>query len=234
MQVGPDGLDIVEVTFGNGDDLFSVAAYTIQVAPSAPFAFPGEILVVFQPLDIIVRVQPCRIFVCKDILRGCAADLGDPYFVGILFPVQLLDEQLIAFGDEVHTRDIVVAGISGNVDPGRCSSCCRDVSDFYGRVGSSCFRIGEMKDSGIDGIDVVDDIEYAGSFRIALPVSDVFAVRTPAETVAATEFLFIYPVECTVYDGLASVAGQLGDFAGVYVFHIYIIVGNISHPCSVG
>ena len=177
------------------------------MTPSAAFTFPGEKLVILQPQDVVVRIQPCGIFVGKDIFRCGAADSGDPYFVGILFPVQLLDEQFIAFRDKIHAGDVIVAGISGDIDPGSCSSFSRDVSYFYGRIGSTGFRIGKMLDGWIDGVYIIDNIEYTCPFRVALPVGYVLTVRTPAETVAAAEFFFIYPVERAVYNCLTSIAG---------------------------
>ena len=77
-----------------------------------------------------------------------------------------------------------------------------------------------MQDGRIDGIYIVDDVEHARPFRIALPIGDVLSVRTPAETVAAGELFFIHPVECPVHDRIASVVCQLCDLAGGDVFHI--------------
>ena len=203
------------------------------MAPSVAFALPGEPGVVLQPLNIVVRVQPCSIGVGKDVLRCGTADAGDPDFVRVLRTVHLLDEQLVASGDKLHTGNIVVPRITGNLDPGCCSPGYWKIAHFDRRVRAAGFRIREMQDGRVDGIHIIDDVEHTRSFRVALPVGDILSVRAPSETVAAGEFFFIHPVECTVHDRLAPVIGQLRDLAGSDIFYIYIIVRNESHTCSV-
>ena len=203
------------------------------MAPSVAFALPGEPGVVLQPLDIVVRVQPCCICVGEDILRCRATDAGDPYFVRVLRTVHLLDEQFVASGDKLHTGNVVVSRIAGNLYPGCRSPGCRKIAHFDCRVRAACLRIREMQDGRVDGIHIIDDVEHSRSFCVALPVGDILSVRAPSETVAAGEFFFIHPVECTVHDRLAPVMGQLSDLAGSDIFYIYIIVRNESHTCSV-
>ena len=204
------------------------------MAPSVAFAFPGKPGVVLQPLDIVVRVQPCSIGVGEDILRCSAADTGDPDFVRILRTVHLLDEQLVASGYKFHAGNVVVARITGNLDPGSRSSGCWKIAHFDRRVRTAGFRIREMQDCRVDGIHVIDDVEHSRSFRVALPVGDILSVRAPAETVAAGKFFFIHPVERTVHDRQVPVMGQLRDLAGSNIFYIYIIVRDESHACPVG
>lgn len=81
-----------------------------------------------------------------------------------------------------------------------------------------------MQDGWVDGIHIIDDVEHPRSFCVALPVGDILSVRAPSETVAAGEFFFIHPVECTVHDRLAPVMGQLSDLAGSDIFYIYILL----------
>ena len=156
-----------------------------------------------------VRVQPCCICVGEDILRCRATDAGDPYFVRVLRTVHLLDEQFVASGDKLHTGNVVVSRIAGNLYPGCRSPGCRKIAHFDCRVRAACLRIREMQDGRVDGIHIIDDVEHPRSFCVALPVGDILSVRTPSETVAAGEFFFIHPVECTVHDRLAPVMGPV-------------------------
>ena len=60
-------------------------------------------------------------------------------------------------------------------------------------------------DFRINGIYIIDDIKPSRTLGIALPIGYVLPVGTPAETVAAVEFFFVYPVECSVYNFIISV-----------------------------
>ena len=203
------------------------------MAPSVAFALPGEPSIVLQPLDIVVRVQPCCICVGEDILRCRATDAGDPYFVRVLRTVHLLDKQFVASGDKLHTGNVVVSRIAGNLYPGCRSPGCRKIAHFDRRVRAACLRIREMQDGWVDGIHIIDDVEHPRSFCVALPVGDILSVRAPSETVAAGEFLLINPVESAVHDLLVTIVSKLFDIACGYILHIYIIVRNESHTCSV-
>src|SRR5690606_15461685 len=57
---------------------------------------------------------------------------------------------------------------------------------------------------GIRGIRVVDHQKVAYRCRVYGPESNFFAVRRPAETVTATEFLLIGPVKCTMDNPVAA------------------------------
>ena len=92
------------------------------MAPSVTFAFPSEILVPFQPTHIVIRFQPCGILIGKDIDGGIFTYFRNPYFIGVLGTVHLLDEQFVAARNEFHTWNIVVACITWKSQPSGVST----------------------------------------------------------------------------------------------------------------
>ena len=162
------------------------------------------------------------------------ANLGNPYLIGILLTVHLLDEQLVASRNELHARDVVVACVTRDIDPCSCTTISRYITHLYGRVGSTCLRIREAMDSRIDGIYIINNIEPTGTIGIALPISNVLAVRTPTETVTATELFFVHPVEGTVHNLLTTVLGYLNHRTVCNGFYIDVVLRNVCHLCAVG
>ena len=234
LDIHADVLDIIEIALRNRDNLLPVAAHAVEVAPTVALAFPSEIFVILEPDDVVVRVEPSRIFVREDILRLGLTDGNDPDAVGILLAVHLLDKQFVAFGNEVHAGDVVVARVAGDIHPSRRASGSRDIADLHGRVGRARLRIGEMQDSRVEGIYIINNIEDACAFRVALPISDVFPIRTPAETVAASELFLIDPVESTIDNPCRTVVGKLRNLTGFHIFHIDVVLRNVGNPRPVG
>jgi len=216
--------DIVKVPLGNRNDFLSVAAHPIKMAITAAFALPSEVLVVLQPMDVVVGFQPGCIRIGKDVGRLGTAYLDGPHLVGILRTVHLLDKEFIASGDELHTRDIMFTGITGNVHPSSGATFYRYITYLDGRIGGTCLRIRETLDGRVECIYVVDDVEPARTFRIALPIGNVFAVGAPTETVTATELFFIHPVEGTVYNQVTAIGCQRSHFAVSQVFGIDVVL----------
>ena len=193
------------------------------MTPTAPFAFPGKILILFQPTDMIVRINPSLIFVGKNMFRLTASNLGNPHFIGILRTVQLLDKQFVAIRYKFHTWNIVVSRISRNINPGCCSAIHRYITHLYGRIGCSSLRIREMKNLRIQRIHIIDHIEYSSSFSITLPISYVLTIRTPTKTIPASKLFLIHPVECSIDYGFTAIRCQLLNRLRSEIFYINII-----------
>ena len=204
------------------------------MTPAASFTLPCKVSIILQPGHLVVRFHPCGICFCQDILRSTASDGSNPHFVRILWTVHLLDKQIIAFRYKIHSHDIILTRITGQINPCSLSTGSCYVSHLNRRVRSSGLRIRETKDFRIKRIDIVDNVKPSGAFRIALPVGYVLAVGTPAETVTAGKFFFIHPVECTVHNRIASVAGQLYNLPVGNMLHIDIVSADISHTCTIG
>ena len=226
-------VDVVKVTLGNRKDFLTVTAHSVEVTITATFAFPSKILVTLQPMDVVVGFHPCLVGIGKDVNRMVVANLGNPYLVGILFAVHLLDKEFVAFRDELHARNVVVAGITRNVDPGSGTTISRYITHLYGRVGSTCLRIREALDGRVDGIHIIYNVEPASTIGIALPISDELAVRAPTETVTTIEFFFVYPVESTVYYLFVSILGYLNNRTIGQCLYIDVVLRNISYTSAV-
>ncbi len=56
FKVGSYGRYVVEVAFGYGHYLISVAAYAIEMTPTVTLAFPCEPVVVVEPQYVVVGV----------------------------------------------------------------------------------------------------------------------------------------------------------------------------------
>ena len=131
------------------------------MAPSVTFAFPSEILVPFQPTHIVIGFQPCGILIGKDIDGVIFTYFHNPYFIGVLGTVHLLDEQFVTARNEFHAGNVVVTCVTGKIQPSGVSTVGGYVAYFYSGVRSSGFRIGETLDFGINGIYIIDDIPGA-------------------------------------------------------------------------
>ena len=113
-------MNVIEITLRNRKDFLTVTTYAIEMTITASFAFPSEILVTFQPMDIVVGFHPSLVGIRKDIYWFGFTNFGNPYLISILFTIHLLDEQLIAGRNKFHARNVIVARIARYVYP--CSN----------------------------------------------------------------------------------------------------------------
>ena len=217
-------VDVVEITLGNRKNFLTITTYSIQMAITTTFAFPSKILVTFQPMDIVVGFYPCLVCIRKDMNRIVFTNLGNPYLIGILLTIHLLDKQFVACRDELHARNIIVAGITRDINPCSSTTFYRYITHLYCRIGSTSLRIRETLDSRIDRIYIINNVKPTGTIGITLPISDELAVRTLTETVTTTEFFFVYPVECTVYNLFIAILSQLKNGTIRQCFHIDVVL----------
>ena len=229
LEVHAHLLDDVERSVGDGQYLLAVAADAVEVAPAVALALPGEPPGAVEPGRLVGGVHPGGIGLGEDVLplRGVGAD--NPDTVGVLGAVHLLDEELVALGDELHAGDVVLARVAGQLYPGGGTSAGRNRTDADGGVGGAGLGVGEALDGGVEGVDVVDDGEPAGALRVALPVGDALSVGTPAEAVAAVELLLIDPVEGAVDAVGPSISGQGGTLAISQTLHVDIVSADVGH-----
>ena len=191
---------------------------------TATFTFPSKILITLQPMDIVVSFYPCLVGISKDMSRIVFTNLGNPYLIGILFTIHLLNEKFVAFRDELHTRNVIVTGITRNVHPSSSTTFYRYITYFYSRISRTCLRIRETLDSRIDRIYIINNVKPTGTIGITLPISNELTVRTPTETVTTTEFFFVYPVECTIDNLFITVLCQLNNRSVCQCFYIDIVL----------
>ena len=85
----------------------------------------------------------------------------------------------------------------------------------------------------INGIHIVDNVKPASTIGIALPISNVFAIRTPTESVTTTEFFFIHPIESTIHNLFIAILCELNYLTISQSFYINVVFRNIRHSGSV-
>ena len=213
----------IEITFCNWNDFLSITAHAIQMTISASFTFPSKVLIALQPMNIVIGFYPSLVGIRKDIHWFCFAYFSNPYLIGILLAIHLLNEKLIAFRNELHARNVIVTRISWHDNPCSLSTISRNITHLYSRIGCTCLRIRKTMNSRINGIYIVDNIKPTCTVGIALPISNVFAIRTPTETITTIKFFLIHPVKGTVHNLFIAILGKLNYLTISQSFYINII-----------
>ncbi len=93
------------------------------MSPSVPFAGPGEKPVSLQPYQVVMHIQEGFVCFRKDVLKSHGLQVPDPHLVGILKPVQLLNDHLLRIWNHLHPDQVVISRIARNIKPLSCASC---------------------------------------------------------------------------------------------------------------
>src|SRR6185436_2629136 len=192
--------------------------------PAISLAGPKEAFAAVDPLDVAERepcfvpidvapssVDPRFIFFSQNRMRLAGRGIRKEYSVCVLTAIELLDHHFGRASGPVHPRQIVVPRITGNIDPTSWTTIRVYNANASGRVCLTGFRIREGCCHWIKRAGVVDERHLLHTFGVELPVSDLFAVGTPAETITTEELFFVNPVERAVNDILRAVVGELCD-----------------------
>src|ERR1041384_4737414 len=164
------------------------------------------------PIDVAPRgIVPRFVFLSQDRTRFAGGCVGKKHDVCVLAAIELLDHDFVGAGGPLHPRQIVVSRITGNIDPPRWTTVRVHNANTSGGVCLTGLRIWECCCNWIKRGGVVDQRHLLRAFGVELPVRDLFAVGTPAETVTTEELFLVHPVECAVDDVLRAVSRQLCD-----------------------
>ena len=115
-------------------------------------------------------VQECLVFIGHQVIQLHGLNVSGKYPVGILQPVQLLNHDRIGFGNEFHSGQVVVAGITRHVKPAgffrRAVIGYGYNTNLYRRIGGTRLGIRKRQRFGIQRIYIVNEVEHARAFRI--------------------------------------------------------------------
>ena len=125
-------------------------------------------------------------------------DVRQHHANGVLVPIELLENELVAVAGPFQIGDVIVAGVAGHVDPARLAAAGGDDTDPARGVLLADLGILDVGDPRIEGVGVVDQRKLGNARGIQLPVGDRLSVRAPAESVAQAELFLVDPVERAV------------------------------------
>ena len=226
--------------FGDGDG--------VGVTPTVAFAEPEErcgrgvgMGYVGEPGEVLVeameavRVDVGGIGVLKDEVGVAGVGFGYVDAVVALHAVEIFGGDLAGVGDPVHVGNVVLAGITGEFEPGDDGWLIDiDDADAHGAVGRAGLgiMIGAGDGNGTGGF--VDESPLLDAGLIELPESDGAGIGAPAKAVADVELFFVDPVGGAVDDVVGAVEGEGEDAVGGESFDVDIVVANVSDGATVG
>ena len=108
-----------DVVGAGGDELHavSVARDEVGVAPAVALAEPQKVLAVVDPLNFVHHVHPGGILIAENLADLAGGGVGEQHIVGILQAIQMLDGEFAGISGPLEARDVIVAGIAGDVHP---------------------------------------------------------------------------------------------------------------------
>ena len=165
-------LDDVEIAGRDVRDALAVAAHPIDVLPAVAFARPEEAGSLREPRDLIHDVDPGAVALGEDGPRGSRRGVGQHDAVGVLEPVHALQDQLVR-SRPFHTWEVVLAGVVGDLEPGRGAATSAHDAGGYCRVLGPGLGILNGSDFRIERVGVVDEVIRSESGHVEPPVRDL-------------------------------------------------------------
>ena len=150
----------------------SIPGDLIHMLPAVPFADPGEPLAAVQPVKVVHYLHPGTVAVGENGFDLPAGSISQQHPVGVLQAIEVLDDHFIRIVGPVHPGDIVVAGISRDVQPAGFATGGIDHSHPTGRIGGAYLGILHRDHLRINRIGIVDHVKYPDSRGIELPVGN--------------------------------------------------------------
>ena len=225
----------------------AVARDRINMPPTISFTGPQEAFAVVNPFSIAAgqsslvpidvapgNVNPGIILFHQHWTYFAGANVAQHESVVVLQTIQLLNDDLVRIRGPFHARQVVVARVTGNIEPTSGAAGCGYHPDARGGICLARLRIREGSDDGIETGRIVNEQHFLHAVSVELPVSNVLTVGTPAEAVPAEQLFFIDPIEGAIHHISRAVSCQLRDLRIVAeAFNIDIILADIAHACSV-
>ena len=230
------------------DPALAVPAHAIEMPPAVALAEPQKLSPVVDPLELVLKIDPGVVVILEDrawpewllVLRmtvwsteafGCAGGMLCQHDAnGVLVPIELLEDQLVAVARPTRDRRCNCRGDRRARRSTRVSPPLgRD--DAYPASGVLLADLGvlDVGDPRIQAVGVVDQRKLRNTPRVQLPVRDPLPVRAESKSVAQTELFFINPIECAVDFIDRARIRQLGDPAVDQVFDVDVVLAHISH-----
>ena len=128
--------------------------------PAVALAEPQEFSSVVNPVKLVLQIDPGRVVILEDRAwfdRACPSPMSGEvigrrrqhHADGVLVPIELLENELVADSRPFQIGDVIVAGIAGHVDPSRLAAARRDHADPARRVLLADLGILDVGDSRI-------------------------------------------------------------------------------------
>src|SRR5687768_3067850 len=95
----------------------AIAGDHIEVPPAIALADPGEALAAVHPAEIVDDVGPGAVALYQNAPHPAGRRVAQHDVVGILKPVELLEDDLIRARGPIHPGDVVVSRVAGNLEP---------------------------------------------------------------------------------------------------------------------
>ena len=232
-------VDVDQVVGAIRDQLRSrpVHRHAPEMPPAVCFTGPDKGAAAFQPVPAAIgitvvpgrqNIHPCTVALRENKLHAPAGAIAGKEFALLLLAVELLDDDPSAIRYPFHPREIVLAGISGDLHPRHRSAGHRHHANAYSGRRFANLGILHRDHAGIDGVGIVHHQEITRPRCIHLPKGDPLTVRTPPETIPAGELLFIDPIESTVDQAAMPVLRQRPRHSTGEVLHIEIVITHVS------
>ena len=91
-----------------------------------------------------------------------------------------------------------------------------------------------MLDGGVNAIHIVDDVKPASAARVALPISNVLPITTPAEAIATIKLFFIHPVKGSVHNGVVAIRRNSLVALCRQILYVKVVLAHVCHLAAIG
>src|SRR6185436_6247177 len=98
------------------------------------FAQPNEFLSVINPSGRVFILDPRVVRLGKDRAHFASFRITEHYAVGVLQPVELLQDDLGGVGRPTHPGEVMIARIARHAEPARLASKRADYAYTRGRI----------------------------------------------------------------------------------------------------
>ena len=122
----------------------AVARDGVGVAPSVPFAVKSRRFPFSSQTKVLLIVHPGLVLVAEHRPHVAGFGVGQQDVVGVLQPVQVLEDQLLGVRRPVHAGDIGVAWIAGRLHPAGRTARRADDADPHRGIGLPGLRIADI------------------------------------------------------------------------------------------
>ncbi len=205
----------------------------VHVPPAVPLAEPEEFAIALEPRDLVDHVEPGLVRLRRHGPRPAGGRAGQDQGVVVLQAVHPLHQHRVRTGP-LHERDVVLARVAGELEPGGGAAVGAHHPGGHGGVGGAGLRVLDRDGEGIGGVGVVDHEEGADAAHVEVPVGDPGAVGRPAEPVADAELLLVHPVAHPVDVQRIGAGGEPGDGAVGEPLDVDVALANERHAVALG
>ncbi|MBA7655074.1 hypothetical protein ES703_62971 [subsurface metagenome] len=126
----------------------------------------------------------------------------------------------------------MVAGVARHLEPLCLASAGAYHSDATGGICLANLWILEGGNLRVKGICVIYKMKITHSLGIELPVGNLFAVGTPAESIPQSEFFLVDPVRGAIDNGVRAIHRQLCDAIVLKILYEEVVFANVPNAVS--